>query len=280
MITASLLIALPFLGPEEHVSFLVVGKTTNHRQTGSDALELLNYHFFAEIFAKEGGEVIKAELVFPDGDRQSFEDLGQVLELHGGRYDDEADLDRSYPNGPYGFRFETPGGAVERRVLRVQGTGEGSSRIPEPASISLSQNGRPVSSAAVDSDADLVVTWSEFKNARSDPNGILDDLVFVVAGDCHGEKTVHSGRPFEGTGHLDYRAKSYTISKDKLRPGEGHQMFVEHATVDTSKEDGIVGLVTYAATTFLDFETTGRPSRDPCPSIMPRIDPGQTDRHP
>ncbi|HXV62845.1 MAG TPA: hypothetical protein VEK15_19255 [Vicinamibacteria bacterium] len=280
MITVSLLIALGVFGPDEHLRFLVMGKTTNHRQTGSNELELLNYHFFAEIFPKEGGRVTQAELAFPNGDRQKFEDLGHVLELHGGRYDDEADLDRSYPNGPYRFRFETPGGTVEGRVLHVQGTGKGSSRIPEPVWISLSQEGRPVSPAAVDSDADLIVSWSEFTRARPDPNGILDDLLFVVAGDCHGEKTVHSGRPFEGTGHLDYRAKSYTISKDKLRPGERHQMFVEHATVDTSKEDGIVGLVTYAATTFLDFETTGRPSREPCPSVMPRIDPGQTDRHP
>ncbi len=52
----------------------------------------------------------------------------------------------------------------------------------------------------------------------------------------------------------------------------------KHAKVDTSKEGGIVGLVTYAATTFLDFETTGNASGPECPSALPKIDGGQTDR--
>jgi hypothetical protein len=54
-------------------------------------------------------------------------------------------------------------------------------------------------------------------------------------------------------------------------------MFVEHASVDASEEEGIVGLVTYASTTFLDFRTTGVPSGS-CPEVMPAFDGGQTDR--
>lgn len=266
------------VGPEAHVSFIVMGKTTNHRQAPGGELALLNYHFFAEIFVRPGSRVTDASLGFPNGERQAFEDLGYVLELHGGRYDSEAELDRLYPNGPYGFRFATPGGDVEDRVLRVRGTGEGDSRIPSPPRITLTQNGRLASASEVDPASDLVVTWSDFENGRRDPAGILDDLLFVVLGDCRGEKTVHSGRPFEGTAHLDFRAERYTIPKDALRPGEPHQMFVEHATVDTSEEDRIVGLVTYAATTFLDFETTGEPMGPPCPPVMPKMDQGQTDR--
>ena len=52
--------------------------------------------------------------------------------------------------------------------------------------------------------------------------------------------------------------------------------FIEHAKVDAGKEGGIVGLVTYAATSFLDFETTGNASGPLCPSTLPRIDGGQT----
>ena len=55
--------------------------------------------------------------------------------------------------------------------------------------------------------------------------------------------------------------------------------FVEHAKVDTSTVDGIVGLVTYAATTFLDFRTIGVASTSPCPTSMPKMDQGQTDRN-
>ena len=34
--------------------FLVVGKTANYRQDQSGAQQMINYHFFAEIFVKEG----------------------------------------------------------------------------------------------------------------------------------------------------------------------------------------------------------------------------------
>ena len=41
---------------EDHVTFLVMGKTANMRQAPGGALTLLNYHFFAEIFVKDGGQ--------------------------------------------------------------------------------------------------------------------------------------------------------------------------------------------------------------------------------
>lgn len=267
---------LMVLAPEDHVSFLVMGKTTNHRQSASGDVTLLNYHFFAEIFVREGGRVTGASLRFPGGEVEDFEDLGYVLEVHGGRYQRESELDRLYPNGDYQFRFTTGDGRTLERTLTMRG--EGASRIPAPPRITLHQKGRTVSPESVDPDEELTVTWSPFDRAGPDANGILDDLIFVVLGDCHGEKTVHSGRPFEGTPFLDYRTKVFVFPAAKLAPGEPHQMFVEHAIVDTSKEEGIVGLVTYASTTFLDLRTTGEPAGPPCPAIMPKIDQGQTDR--
>jgi len=262
---------------ENHVSFLVMGKTTNHRQRDDGALSLLNYHFFAEIFVKPGGRVTGASLVFPDGSARAFEDLGFVQELHGGRYQEEAELDRLYPNGDYTFRFETPEGAATR-TLAIRGTGGGHSRIPEPARITLRQKGRDVSPNAVDPDEDLELRWSAFVTGESDPHRIVDDLLFAVLGDCRGEKTVHSGRPFEGTPYLSHTARRYVIPADKLAPGEPHQLFVEHAKVDTSFESGVVGLTTYASTTFLDFHTSGVSAGEPCPPTMPKMDQGQTDR--
>lgn len=266
---------------QDHVTFLVMGKTTNHRQSADGAMTLLNYHFFAEIFVKEGGSVTDASLGFPDGKSQPFTDLGFVQEVHGGRYDEEAELDRLYPNGDYRFRFDTPSGNLQR-ILSVRGTsstGGGQSRIPQAVTITLRQDGREVSPNAVDPDQDLEVVWNAFVTGESDPNGIVDDLIFAVLGDCHGEKTVHSGRPFEGTPYLTYTTRSYVVPAGKLSPGEPHQLFVEHAKVDTSTDDGLVGLVTYAATTFLDFRTTGVASATPCPPSMPKMDQGQTDRN-
>lgn len=263
---------------EDHVTFLVMGKTTNHRQSADGALSLLNYHFFAEVFVKEGGAVNDASLGFPDGQSQEFEDLGFVQEVHGGRYLEESELDRLYPNGDYTFRLETPSGPL-RRVLSVRGTGGGQSRIPNAVRVTLRQGGRDVPPKSVDPDEDLEVTWSAFVTGEADPKGIVDDLLFAVVGDCHGEKIVHSGRPFEGTPYLSHRTRSYVVPAAELAPGEPHQLFVEHAKVDTSMEAGIVGLVTYAATTFLDFETVGVASGEPCPSSMPKMDQGQTDRN-
>lgn len=275
---AAVSLSTTIASPADHVSFLVMGKTTNHRQSASGELALLNYHFFAEIFVREGGEVRDATLSFPNGEVQPFVDLGYVQEVHGGRYQEEADLDRLYPNGAYRFRFtvgdETP---VERR-LRIRGTGEGRTRIPSPPRITLIQGGRAVPPEGIDPNEDLTVSFSAFASGRPDPNGIVDDLIFVVLGDCRGERTVHSGRPFEDAPFLTYRTKSYVIPSSKLRPGEPHQLSVEHATVDTSEKGGLVGLVTYASTTFLDFRTSGEAVGDPCPAVMPRIDQGQTDR--
>ena len=269
---AVLLSAWVLAGPRDHVSFLVLGKTTNHRQSEGGSIGLLNYHFFAEIFVREGGRVSGASLSFPEGQKQSFEDRGYVLELHGGRFDAEERLDRSYPTGEYAVRFDTPDGSIEGRRLQIRG-----SRIPEPPHITLLQDGKAASLQAIDPAKDVTVTWSAFEGARSDPNGILDDLVFVVVGNCRAERVVHSGRPFEGTPFLTYRTTAYTIPGGTLSPGEEHQMFVEHAAVDASEEEGIVGLLTYASTTFLDFRTTGVPSGS-CPEVMPAFDGGQTDR--
>jgi hypothetical protein len=259
--------------PRDHVSFLVMGKTTNHRQSAEGEIHLLNYHFFSEIFVREGGRVTDASLRFPGNAMHPFEDRGSVLELHGGRFDTEKALDQSYPAGDYRLRFETPGGAIDGRVLKMS-----RSRIPKPPRIVLVQEGKSVSPQSIDASRPLTVRWSDFEGASSDPAGILDDLVFVVIGNCRASRVVHSGRPFEGTPFLSYRVKEYTVPAGKLSPGEMHQMFVEHASVDATEEDGIVGLVTYASTTFLDFRTSGSPAGEPCPESMPPFDGGQTDR--
>ena len=268
-----LLMASVVSAPKDHVSFIVMGKTTNHRQSASGEIGLLNYHFFAEIFVREGGRVSEAGLIFPGGEAQSFEDRGEVLELHGGRFESEEALDRKHPAGGYRLHFQTGDGSGAGWLLRMH-----RSRIPMPPRIALLQEEKAASPLSIDPSKDLTVRWSEFEGARSDPKGIVDDLVFVVVGNCHAEKVVHSGRPFEGTPFLTYRTKEYAIPGGTLSPGEDHQMFVEHASVDTSEEDGIVSLVTYAATTFLDFQTLGSPSGRSCPENMPPFDGGQTDR--
>lgn len=263
--------------PSDDVSFMVMGKIANRRQSENGQIELLNYHFFAEIFVKNGGKVTESSLLFPDRRRQDFTDQGYVQELHGGRYQSEAELDAAYPNGDYRIEFRTGGGRVDR-TLAVKGGSGGASRLPSPVQIQLLQGGEQVSVDAVDPSRDLVVSWTTFGSAGKDANGIVDDLIFVVVGNCRGEQIVHSGRPFAGTPYLSYDATAFTIPADTLAAGEPHQMYVEHAIVDTGQSEGIVDLVTYASNTFLDFQAAGLPSGKPCPEPMPKMDGGQTDR--
>jgi len=60
-------------------------------------------------------------------------------------------------------------------------------------------------------------------------------------------------------------------------------MYVEFVIADTSVVDGIPGLTSYATVTFLTFSTVGRKTEGmgpgpACPSILRRMDPGETDR--
>ena len=57
-------------------------------------------------------------------------------------------------------------------------------------------------------------------------------------------------------------------------------MFVEQAEMDSGMYKGIAEIATYAATTFLDMRTSGEKKKEyaVCPTVMPAMDGGQTDR--
>ena len=48
------------------------------------------------------------------------------------------------------------------------------------------------------------------------PNGVIDDLIFVIMGNCLGVKAVHSGAAF-GPSFLTYEAKEFIIPAGSLR---------------------------------------------------------------
>ena len=91
--------------------------------------------------------------------------------------------------------------------------------MPEPVTISLAQNGSGVAPSRVDPNRELTVRWSDFAQGRADPNGVIDDLIFVILTDCHGEIVSHSGRPFAATPFLTYEVESYPVTKGALAPG-------------------------------------------------------------
>jgi hypothetical protein len=96
-------------------------------------------------------------------------------------------------------------------------------------------------------------------------------------GSCLGVKTVHSGAAF-GPSFLTYEANEFIIPADYLRPGQPFQVEIEFSEMDTAKQDGLVSIITYAASTFLDIRTTGVTEDEMvCPAQPLAMDGGQTD---
>ena len=256
------LVTHQLVAQEVDVTFFVVGKHTSYKQSESGTPQSSDHSFFSEIFMSGGGDLDDAYLRLPDGERLSFNDhrilpgadRDNLFGISGkSRYQDKTELEEAYPDGDYRVDFTTPSGRVENAVVNFAGPA-----WPKAPVTRLAQNGAPVSWSAVDPDQDLQVEWSAFTGGRADTNGILDDLIFVIAKNCRGEKVAHSGRPFEGKTFLVYSDSAYTISADSLEPGQRYSLQVEHADlVDTRMYSGVPALATYAVTTSLAFHTTG-----------------------
>ncbi|MFT5484931.1 MAG: hypothetical protein ACI9GW_003600 [Halieaceae bacterium] len=275
---------LPLLavgGSEQNdITFVVAGKTANFRQETNGDLAALNYHFFAEIFLQEHGLVESASILTPLSPTQAvaFTDSGYALEMHGGRYATERELETNYPDGNYIFRYTSPSTGSQNQIVALINHRSGSSGIPEPPQIKLYQGGSLVLPEEIDPRLDLNVTWSDFSDGDTDPLGIMNDLIFVIMGDCHGERKAHSGRPFENRPFLDYSATGYPISAAVLQPEQTYQISVEHAVLDTTIHNGVPGFATFATTTFQDIQTLGvAPVGEACTEILQKFDSGQTD---
>jgi hypothetical protein len=266
------------LSAQSDITFIVAGKTSNHRQSPGGDVTVLNYHFFAEIFLQEQGSVTDSSLETPlaMGVIEPFADSGYAMEMHGGRYASEAELEAAYPDGDYIFRYTAPSIGSKRQAVRLQRAVSNESALPAAPQITLTQNGHKVTPQAIDPNLDLVVTWSAFAAGGSDPAGIMDDLLFVIMGDCEGVRRAHSGRPYENTPYLTYADRAFVIEAERLLPQNIYQLSVEHAVLDTSSEHGVIAFATFATTTFLDIHTTGiAADGQACEQIRKPFDAGQ-----
>jgi hypothetical protein len=257
---------------------VVLGKTRNHRQSATGELTFLNTVFFGEIFLKEGGIVTNAYVTGPGNAERGLNFGDQEVPFFAGeRHASIEGLEEHYPDGTYYVHFDTPHGPVRNMPVTFSKRGK-ESRNPAPIRISLHQHGEMADPNAIDPNEDLRVTWSEFEHGAADPEGIIDDLIFVIMGNCLGVKTVHSGAAF-GSSYLTYASRGFTIPEKSLRPGQPFQLEVEFSEMDTGREDNLISIITYAASTFLDIKTTGTNEEDVvCPAQPLAMDGGQTDR--
>lgn len=257
------------LGQQADVTFFGAGRVARFEQDEAGELALLNYVFFAEVFLTRDGRASDATLTFPgaEGAAKALEYrhsdsplINDVMYLNGAAASKD-ELDRAYPVGAYLFDFATPSGEVKNAAVSFEG-----SAFPKQPVIELRQDGRPVAVGEIDAAKDLVVTWPPFAGGKADPNGILDDLIFVAVNSCTVEDMVHSGRPFEGTDYLTYRAREYVIGAASLEPGQTYNMYVEHAALaSTYNLSGVPAFATYASSTYLEFRTAGTAAADSCP---------------
>jgi hypothetical protein len=272
--------AAPSVYPQgQHADYVVLGKSINHRQQRDGELEFLNAVFFAEIFAIKGGVVTNGSLQGPgeatDGLR--FPE-GEIQFLAGTRQFSIEELTRYFPDTTYHFHFDTPDGNV--RDLPATFRREAGERLnPGPIRIFLFQDGKSVDAATVDPGIDLTVRWSPFNKGAADSRGIIDDMIYVIVGDCMGTEIVHSGHAISDLHALTYRASEFVIPASSLFPGQPFQLEVEHSNMETDIWNDIEIIVTYAATSFLDIRTTGADTGSPvCPAMPYAMDGGQTDR--
>jgi len=261
------------------VSFFVLVKSSNYAQDSAGELTLLNYHFFSEIFLLSEGALESGTLALQDsGDPPlEFEDRGDNFYLEMGHYDTQQDVDRAHPNGTYLFSLTAPSVQLRNAPLDLAGPA-GQTDIPAPITISLEQSGQSVSPLEIDADQDLVVSWSDYSNGQADPRGIVDDMIFVVVADCHGERLFHTGLPFQGP-YTTYRTNEITVEAERLNAGQPYSAFVEFPhVVDSRVISGVPGFTSYATATYLDLHTAGPLADMGCPDAPPPMDTGQTDR--
>ena len=187
------------------------------------------------------------------------DEIGDVM-YHSEMLESYETLEEKYPMGAYRFSFETSEGRVLNSIVSYR-----NKSFPNHPVIMFYQDDMRIGINEVDNTKELIIKWPEFSAGQSDPNNILDDPIFVAIDSCIMEDIIHSGRPFEKNGYLNYQAKEYKVSPNKLEPGQTYAMYVEHAIfTDTQNDFGMPGFATLASSTYMDFQTLGKTDPNYC----------------
>lgn len=260
------------------VSFYVMVKSANYAQDAEDNLTFLNNHMFSEIFIEDGVELSNVSLTrLENADMpMSYVKRDHDYYMEGGHFDSVAELDAAFPNGDYRFKFDMQGRTIDS-TMNIAGP-DGKTDIPDPITITFHQDGNKVRPTSIDPLKQLTIRWSDYSNGRNDPNGIVDDMIFVVMADCHGERITHTGLPFQGA-YTKWDTAEVVVEAEFLQTGHPYSIFVEFPhVVDSSVKNGVPGFTSYATATYMDVVTSGPDTSATCPADKVPMDTGQTDR--
>ena len=254
----------------DDVRFTLLEKGASYEMDESGALHLVRIEFVSETILGEGGAIVdgtikragSAEPVFELTASESF------FNRYAGSYADFAALDKAHPNTGYVVNIRGRNSDIRDMTLTFGGP-EGKEQYPDPIRITLLQDNKETGFTQVDPDKDLYLVWSKFSKGAADPRGILDDLIFALVSDCHGNSVSRSGIPFIMPEYLTFRAEGHMVPADGLQPGLRHEVTVIHVNgVDTRQAGTTIAMASYNSTTKMHFRTTGETDGPACAEVQ------------
>ena len=250
----------------DDVRFTLLEKGATYEMDEAGVLNLVRIEFVSETILSEGGGIV-------DGTVHRAGSAVPVFELeasdsffnrYANTYGDYAALDKAHPNTGYVVNIRGRTSDIRDMALTFGGP-EGIEQFPDPIRITLLQENKETGVMQVDPDKDLYLAWSKFSRGAADPRGILDDLIFALVSDCHGNSVSRSGIPFIMPEYLTFRADGHVVPADRLQPGLRHEVTVIHVNgVDTRQVGATVAMASYNATTKMQFRTTGETDGPAC----------------
>ncbi len=250
----------------DDVRFTLLEKGASYEMDEAGEVHLVRIEFVSETILSEDGAIVGGTIQRAGSAAQIFElqASDSFFNRYAETYADFAALDRAHPNTGYVVNIRGRNSEIRDLTLTFAGP-EGKEQFPEPIRITLLQENRETGFAQVDPGKDLRLVWSEFSRGAADPKGILDDLIFAIVSDCHGNSVSRSGIPIIMPEYLTFRADEHMVPADRLQPGLRHEVTVIHVNgVDTGQVGATIAMASYNATTKMHFRTTGETAGPAC----------------
>ena len=250
----------------DDVRFTLLEKGATHEMDEAGELHLVRIEFVSETILTEGGAIVDGTVKHAGSAAPIFElePSDSFFNRYAGSYVDFAALDKAHPNTGYVVNIRGRNSNIKDITLTFGGP-EGKEQYPDPIRITLLQENEETGITQVDPDKDLRLVWSGFSKGAADPRGLLDDLIFALVSDCHGNSVSRSGIPFIMPEYLTFRADGHVVPADRLQPGLRHEVTVIHVNgVDTGQVGATIAMASYNATTKMQFRTTGETDGPVC----------------
>ena len=250
----------------DDVRFTLLEKGATYEMDEAGELHLVRIEFVSETILGENGAIVDGTIKQAGSATPIFEMKASesFFNRYATSYADFSALDKAHPNTGYVVNIRGRNSDIKDMNLTFEGP-EGKEQYPDPIRITLLQENQETGVTQVDPGKDLRLVWSGFSRGAADPRGILDDLVFAIVSDCHGNSVSRSGIPFIMPEYLTFRADGHTVPADRLQPGLRHEVTVIHVNgVDTRQVGATTAMASYNATTKMQFRTTGETDGPAC----------------